>query len=154
MESPVSERIRILIDAREKGNKAAFGRAIGVTSQSVADLLDAKGGPSFMTLQKIAKAYSDLSLEWLVTGEGEMLKGQQSETTGLHSGAATIERATELASNGLLREIIDTQKETITDLRGMVATLKEELGKFGSSLEAALTGSRPNRPLVGEMQPA
>lgn len=74
-----------------------------------------------------------------------MLKGQQPEGAGLNSAEATVEHAQELASNGLLREIIDTQKETITDLRSTVAFLKEELGKLPGSLEAALTRIVGNR---------
>ena len=156
MENTVSERIKFLIDTREKGNKSAFGRTVGISSQAVSDLIEAKGGPSFTSLQKILKGYPDINSDWLIFGEGEMQKGQQSKTTDLTSGEATVERATELASNGLLREIIDTQKETITDLRGTVEFLKAELGKFGGSSYAALLELFPQLPTgaAAEMVPA
>lgn len=74
-----------------------------------------------------------------------MLKSQQLEATGLTSGAATIERATELASNGLLRELVDSQAKTIATQDAalstkdeVIALLKEELKKFGGSSYAAL----------------
>lgn len=75
IESPVSERLKILLDARAGGNKAELGRAAGISGQGIADLLSgSKGGPSFPVLQKILRSYPDLSSEWLIFGEGEMLK--------------------------------------------------------------------------------
>ncbi len=141
METPVSERIKFLVTSREKGNKSAFGRTIGVTPQAVADILETKGGPSFPVLQKILKAYPDINSEWLIFGEGEMLKGQQPEEAGLTSGEATVEHAQELASNSALRELVESQRQQIATLTKMLDWVRglvpSALGKLMSNLEAA-----------------
>lgn len=129
-----------------KLSKEALGEVAGTSSTSIANIEAGRTKSPSADILAAISTQLNVSLDWLIFGQGPMLKGQQSETTGLTSAEATIERATELASVPLLREIIDTQKETITDLRGMVATLKEELGKFGGSLEAAWYGNRPVAP--------
>jgi DNA-binding XRE family transcriptional regulator len=146
-ESTVNERIKILLETRANGNKSALAKKIGVSSQTIGDIVEGrKGNPSFLVIQGLISAFPEVNAGWLISGNGEMLIGQQPEAASLTSAEATLERATELASVPLLREIIDTQKETITDLRGMVATLKEELGKFGGSSDAALHGIFPTAP--------
>jgi transcriptional regulator with XRE-family HTH domain len=148
----INERFS-LMRHRLKLTKNAVGEAAGISGTTIGNIeTGTTKNPSSEILAGISKNLG-VSLEWLIFGEGEMLKGQQSETTDLTSGAATVERATELASNGLLREIIDTQKETIADLRGTVEFLKSELGKFGGSLEAALQDLVPTRPRTGVLVP-
>ena len=86
-EQPVSERIKILLEERAHGNKAELGRAAGISGQGVADLIGGrKGGPSFSVLQKMLRSYPDVSLAWLLFGEGEMLKSTEApKTFALHS---------------------------------------------------------------------
>lgn len=45
----------------------------GVTSAALYKLKSGDNEPSFYMLQKLAIAYPDLNLRWLLTGEGEML---------------------------------------------------------------------------------
>ena len=63
--------------------------------------------------------------------------------------------------NVILHEKISEQQdelinrdEEITKLRAMVAYLSSELGKFGSSLEAAWSGLQPVGPRAGALVPA
>jgi hypothetical protein len=130
MQVPVSERLIFLIEEREKGNKAAFGRTIGMSSQAVADLLGAKGGPSFTTLQKILTAYPDVSPSWLIFGEGPMVKGQQPEGAGLNSGEATVAE-----SETLLKLAVTEAK--LEASQAEIGRLYELLGKSPSSPDAA-----------------
>jgi phage repressor protein C with HTH and peptisase S24 domain len=75
----VSERIKILFEYYGGGNMSAFARTISVNHQTVRDLIKGeKGGPSWPVLQNILHTYPDIRLEWLVQGEGEMLKSAES----------------------------------------------------------------------------
>jgi phage repressor protein C with HTH and peptisase S24 domain len=86
-EHPVSERIKFLLDTRAQGNKSELGRAAGISGQAVADLIGGKkGGPSFPVLQKMLRSYPDISPNWLIFGEGEMLiSSPSSNISAIHS---------------------------------------------------------------------
>lgn len=69
-------------------NASAFAKTIGVkTTQAVYDLLAGKTKTlSSDILTKIVSCYPALSVEWLVTGEGEMIKPSvQQISHGEHS---------------------------------------------------------------------
>lgn len=155
MENHIGSRIRAFRVAKDM-KQNVFSEAAGLRQQTLSTIEAGNSEPSFPVLQKLFAAFPDLSADWLLMGEGTMFRDGKNIPVPRHrraavtaddlpvealtSGTATIERAQELASNGLLREIIDTQKETIADLRGMVATLKEELGKLFGSPDAARYG--------------
>lgn len=117
--------------------KAEFAERVGIERSTYDKMEKGPHKPSADNLERIVLRFPNLNLTWLLTGIGRMLLEGGTVAEPLTSGEATVEYANQLASNGLLREIIDNQKEQITDLRGMVVTLKEELGKFGSSPDAA-----------------
>jgi DNA-binding XRE family transcriptional regulator len=74
-EGTVSQRIKILYEHFGNGNLSAFARQIGVTAQTIRDLMKGeKGGPSWPVVQHILQAFPSVSTDWLVLGEGEMLK--------------------------------------------------------------------------------
>jgi len=51
-----------------------FAEKLGVQKSSLSHLLSGRNKPSFQFMNKLAKAYPDINLEWFVTGEGDMLK--------------------------------------------------------------------------------
>lgn len=128
-------------------NKKAFADKISLNSGLYGRYESGENKPSFETLEKIAATFPKLSLNWLMTGKGEMLLAATPEKTipaaGLISGPATVAEA----ENVLLRE-------QVSDLRSTVEFLKAELGKFGGSLEAALHGLVPVGPRAGALVPA
>jgi excisionase family DNA binding protein len=70
-ESTVNQRIAEMINHFTKGNKSAFAKAVGISNQSLGEIVGARqSAPSFAALQKIALAYPTVSLHWLVLGEG------------------------------------------------------------------------------------
>lgn len=134
---------------RLKLSKSAVGEAAGISGTTIGNIeAGTTKNPSSEILAGISKNLG-ISLEWLIFGEGEMLKGQQPKTADLTSGPATVDYATELASNGLLREIIASKDQVIASKDGLIAYLTEELGKFGSSLEAAGGWLGPLAPVRG-----
>jgi hypothetical protein len=74
-EAPVSERIKILFQHFGDGNLSAFSREIGVSAQAIRDLMKGeKGGPSWPVLQNILRAFPSVSTDWLVLGQGPMVR--------------------------------------------------------------------------------
>lgn len=84
MSSTVRERLTEYLKVK-KISKSAFGRAIGASSAFVTSIQKTIGADK---IQAITLNYPDLNIEWLLTGEGEMLKGQSGNTivTGDVSG--------------------------------------------------------------------
>lgn len=80
----VKERLTQYLKAK-KISKSEFGRAVGVSSAYVSAI---RKTISTEKIQSISANYPDLNIEWLLTGEGEMLKGQSGHTvvTGDVSG--------------------------------------------------------------------
>ena len=69
MNTNVKDRLTAFLD--KKGiNKSEFGRTIGVSAAFVSSIRQSIQPDK---LSKIAVAYPDLNIEWLLTGEGEML---------------------------------------------------------------------------------
>lgn len=63
-----------LVDSLAKGNKSAFSKSVGISNQSLAEILGKRqSAPSFSALQKIFIAFPQVRMEWLVLGVGEML---------------------------------------------------------------------------------
>ena len=72
MEATVKDRLTAYL--KEKGvNKSEFGRTIGVSSAFVSAI---RQSISPENLGKIAAAYPDLNIEWLLTGEGSMTSAE------------------------------------------------------------------------------
>lgn len=86
MDCSVNERINEIISKNGYKSRRAFADKIGVAQTSLNDIL--KGAePKFSTLNKILKAEPLISAEWLLLGEGSMLKEEYapkiSYTTGV-----------------------------------------------------------------------
>lgn len=79
----INERIKFIVNELESGNKAAFGRKVGISSTVVGTFWPDKpegeriSKPGFEVTEKIIAAYPQLSINWLMTGEGEPLNKYQ-----------------------------------------------------------------------------
>jgi Na+/phosphate symporter len=76
--SEISARLQELID-NLNFNANSFAKALSYErSQAIYDLLNGKAMPSsdfFLRLKK--SEYSDISIDWILTGEGEMLRSKK-----------------------------------------------------------------------------
>lgn len=76
----VNERIKFIIDSKENGKQSAFAHKVGVSPTVIGTFMPPKNKdgrvskPGFEVLNKIAVAYPELRIEWLITGEGEPFK--------------------------------------------------------------------------------
>ncbi|MBX0293146.1 hypothetical protein K3G63_22060 [Hymenobacter sp. HSC-4F20] len=74
-QSTINQRIQHLIDNLEKGSQASFARKIDVRTGTVGDILGKRQSkPGYDVLSKIVSSYPELRAEWLLTGDGDMLK--------------------------------------------------------------------------------
>lgn len=73
----INERLTELIKTEYKGKKLAFAQAVGIPATVVENLVGTRQGkPSYEVLVKIC-ANANVSSEWLLTGEGEMIKSER-----------------------------------------------------------------------------
>lgn len=72
----INDRFNQIIKSLYQGNKRAFSNAIGVSPTVTENIVGSRqGNPSYELLCKVC-ANANISERWLLTGEGEMLKGQ------------------------------------------------------------------------------
>lgn len=97
---------------------SAFEKSIGMSNASFGKSLRNGGAIGSDKLENILSVYPELSVTWLLTGEGEMLQS----SPGVPQGAsdATIDR--------LLAKITE-QAETIGALKEQIKQLQREKGK-------------------------
>jgi transcriptional regulator with XRE-family HTH domain len=87
------ERIKRVISHTGLSERA-FAESIGVKQNTLNQQLKGERGLSLETITKILITYEIISAEWLLRGEGEMLKGnqpQQKETTAKICGEFEID---------------------------------------------------------------
>ena len=85
----INTRIQSIIDQRYNANKSAFASAIGVGATVIQNIVGARQGkPSYDVIEKIC-ANANISPEWLLTGNGDMLK-----STAKHEPTSAPQRPT------------------------------------------------------------
>lgn len=57
-------------------NAAQFAETIGVQRSSISHFLSGRNNPSLDVLRKILMAYPNINAEWLISGEGIMMKNK------------------------------------------------------------------------------
>jgi DNA transposition AAA+ family ATPase len=76
-QTTVNQRLEKLVDHFSQGNKSAFAKTVGVSSQGLGEILGGRqSAPSFLLLQKLFIAYPQVRMPWLILGEGSMLVTQ------------------------------------------------------------------------------
>ena len=75
----------------ENISQAQFADKVGVARASVSHILSGRNKPGFDFIERIARSYPALSLEWLINGKGKMYKDQLPPAVSLplHSTLAT-----------------------------------------------------------------
>ncbi len=69
----IKDRIKQLITA-ESLSPAKFADIIGVQRSGISHILSGRNKPSLDVLNKILVSFPDISGDWLITGDGNMLK--------------------------------------------------------------------------------
>lgn len=74
MESEVIQRIRKVIESRGM-SVTALSKALGIVQQTLNRQMSGDGAMPLLTVDKFLSYFPDISAEWLLRGEGEMIKG-------------------------------------------------------------------------------
>ena len=131
METSVKERLIKFLDFK-KISKTKFGVTIGVSPAYVTSMRDSI---SREKIEKIKNHYPELDIEWLLTGEGEMLKtGINQEVNGDHNTAVAGNNNTvnseELISR--LIKLLEKKDEQIAEkdiqMNRLISLLEERKG--------------------------
>lgn len=109
MESAINERINCIMLKFSIKSVRQFANNIGVAATSLNDIVRNGAEPKFSTLEKILKAEPSISAEWLLRGEGEMLRLPSS-------------------NNVINDSVIDELKAEINQLKGENRILREQAG--------------------------
>lgn len=73
--SSINERIMQLVDFKANKNQKKFAEMINFAPQVISNIVSGrKSKPSFDVLNAILSSFVDIDANWLITGQGEMLK--------------------------------------------------------------------------------
>ena len=123
----LKERMQLVL--RENGVSVNFlAKTFGVNQKSLNDQINADVRVGFQTIELLLEYFPNLSAEWLLRGEGDMLKA---DTTPLPLAEVTQE----LSSNSeeeiaKLQEQLDQEKEFNALQKEYVADLKERIKEY------------------------
>lgn len=100
MENSINQRIREFINSLGV-NDNQFAKSIGITQSVIASMFSRNTEPSSKVIVSILNAYANLSAEWLMRGEGDMLKSN--ETEKVNSISKKYDAEVEIDNEGYLK---------------------------------------------------
>ena len=112
----IKERFQIFINYKGL-SKRKFQESIGVSNSYIQNI---SNGISAEILKRITKTYTELNTDWLLYGEGDMLKSQSRETERINTLLDTITT---------LQEAINAKSETIALLNEKIKLLESQIEK-------------------------
>jgi len=99
-ENSVIERIRKIIKS-EKLSVEAFSKETGISKYTLDSMFKKGTNPSFENLNKIINRYDQYSIDWLLTGRGEILKKDVQIAGGVLDGTLSAESPYFVTRNGV-----------------------------------------------------
>lgn len=137
----INDRILYIIENKANRNKKQFAEMINVAPQVIQNIVSGRRNkPSFDILNAIISTFDDINSEWLITGNGEMLKNIDTitqTTTGNNNisiGKGNIKGSNSINSNNdaikqLEKELQDC-KNQLEDYKKMIAEKDNQLNKL------------------------
>ena len=74
----MNERLLRFLEA-ENISQAQFADSIGVARASISHIVSGRNKPGFDFIERTARRYPALNIEWLITGKGKMYSSQEEE---------------------------------------------------------------------------
>lgn len=69
----IKDRIKVIMD-RSNLTSSAFAESIGIKQSTLSHILSGRNNPSLDVVMKVHQAYNDISILWLLYGEGNMIE--------------------------------------------------------------------------------
>lgn len=117
--STVNEKIREIISAYKMSDRQ-FAIKIGVTQSVIGSMFQKGTEPSSKVIKNTLSAFPEISADWFLRDEGEMLKSQSKEIERLNSLLDTI---------ATLQEAINAKSDTIAVLNDRIKQLEAQLAR-------------------------
>ena len=118
----IVQRIKELVELKAK-SKRDFASLIGMEQVTFNNYMIGKRGLSYEVIDAILDAFPEVSAEWLLRGEGEMLKGED----------ASIDVHTSADSN-LFKELYENAQLEIRKLNREIGALESEVESLKSKI--------------------
>ena len=99
----MQSRIQNIIDYYNL-SMLSFSKELGVNRSTISHILSGRNKPSIDVLQKILKRYSSISPEWLLLGNGPMLKNNFNSNLKLEDKTQEISKILVFYSNNTFKE--------------------------------------------------
>ncbi len=150
--SDLNERILQIANYYKLTKPADFAKKTGFSHQVASNYLKGTRIPNGEALCIIKQTF-DVSADWLLTGEGEMLKsnidGESTSPTIIYK--SDPRDAEILAAN---KDTIETQKETIETQRELISTLKQRINDLERGSSYSKTPAFHTVPSVDSSNPS
>lgn len=130
----ILERLKQFIDYKGVA-VSAFEKSIGMSNASFGKSLKNKGTIGADKLGNILHAYPEINLHWLITGEGEMLKGSDQPENPM------VENPQDRMTIDKLFSLIEDQRTEIKLLIGMLKEKDEKIDELRDELDARKGGT-------------
>ena len=112
----IKDRFKMIME-REKLTAGAFAESIGVAQATISHILGPRNKyPSTEVILRLHQRYSDINLEWLLTGQGNMSNDADSSASTPENIGADYPLFAENAENaakGPLGRLVNTPKEIV-----------------------------------------
>lgn len=112
----MKDRIKQIMDSL-KLSQQDFAAKLGISPASLSNIFNGRSNPTNNHVQAIHRAFPEINVDWLMFGEGNMLRGNSSADLAHSANAGTADK--EKTSDGVSRlDIIpdSSQKEESPDL--------------------------------------
>ena len=105
-------------------NRAMIAKDTGIANQSVSNILLSNNIPNLVFITKILGFYKDLSPDWLILGEGEMIRVQDPDAPQTNK-SYPISLTEALHQIELLKKDVDYLKKQVADKEALIAAMKK-----------------------------
>ena len=119
MENAVNKRIRQVLKTKKMTNRS-FAKVLGMPETTLNSKLNGQNRIDMDTFCVICNSLPDISIEWLLTGRGDMFRRNETTVNNAyaHNGAASVfGDANNNSDNKHLMSQIDSLKEQIDELK-------------------------------------
>lgn len=158
----INERIseiKAFYIGEERGSGKVFSDSLGLTLANGRNICTPGYSVGLKYVEKILNAYKDVDANWLLTGEGSMLKSKAQPTTSLpppeterplSDDREELETKDEIIKRlesqiDFLKEVIKTKEDRIVDKDFIISELTKKLRVFEDQASKQSTASKEER---------